>query len=126
MNALLYLWQLPQNVLGLLITKLLKVYWGKRYGFFFAYLSKPTRAWSGVSLGNYIIFSGYPDYKTLLHEYGHQRQSQYLGPLYLLIIGLPSLVGNVLHRFIKFDYYKQPWEAWADKLGNVPRYAGAL
>lgn len=35
MNALLYLWQLPQNVLGLLITKILKVYWGKRYGFFF-------------------------------------------------------------------------------------------
>ena len=57
MNVLLYLWQLPQNVLGLLITKILKVYWEKRYGFFFAYLSKPTRAWSGVSLGNYIIFS---------------------------------------------------------------------
>lgn len=28
--------------------------------------------------------------KTIKHEYGHQLQSYILGPLYLLIIGLPS------------------------------------
>jgi len=52
---------------------------------------------------------------------GHQKQSLYLGWLYLIIIGLPSVTGNLLNRVIDFDYYKQPWEAWADKLGGVKR-----
>ena len=50
--------------------------------------------------------------------------------MYLIIIGLPSIMGNILNR-IKYKYfkkhydpdfyYKQPWEAWADKLGGVDR-----
>ena len=86
----------------------------------------------GVSLGNYIFLdsNGYYDYKTIKHEHGHQIQSLILGPLYLIVIGLPSITGNIINRITRmyfrkyYDpnfYYKQPWEAWADKLGGVDR-----
>ena len=63
--------------------------------------------------------------KTVLHEIGHQKQSKILGWLYLLLVGLPSIIGNLLFRikYVKthFDYYNLPWEKWADKLGGVSR-----
>ena len=113
-NILLYLWQLPQNLLGLaviLFTEAKKkgdIYYtdGRRFG---------------VSLGNYIIFSGFFNSTDEKHEMGHQKQSLYLGWLYLLVIGLPSAIGNIISRFVWFDYYRQPWEAWADRLGGVMR-----
>lgn len=75
----------------------------------------------GVSLGKYVILCKKRSFNDILHEGGHQKQSLYLGWLYLPLIGLPSVIGNLLNRFIPFDYYKQPWEAWADKLGEVHR-----
>ena len=130
-NFLLYLWQLPQNLLGLCVIKFTKaikkshktgiVYWyTKRYQF-------------GVSLGNYIIIGNYMDYvsdKTVKHEHGHQYQSMYLGWLYLLIVGLSSIVRNIWDRiahrkwsYIESNdwYYSQFPERWADVLGGVKR-----
>lgn len=87
---------------------------------------------NAISLGNYIFLdsNGNFSYKTIKHELGHQKQSLMLGPLYLIVIGLPSIIGNIIDRikhkyFNKYYdpdfYYKQPWEAWADKLGGVVR-----
>ena len=87
---------------------------------------------SAISLGNYIFLDsdGNFSYKTIKHEFGHQKQSLMLGLLYLIIIGLPSIIGNIIdrikHKYFRryYDpdfYYKQPWEAWADKLGGVVR-----
>ena len=119
MTILLYIWQLPQNLLGLLVilfTRGKKDEWD-------GIIYYNGRLSGGVSLGNYIIIDRrfYNDSRTIHHERGHQRQSLYLGWLYLLLIALPSAVGNLLHRRIRFDYYSQPWEAWADRLGNVSR-----
>lgn len=63
-----------------------------------------------ISLGNYMIFDldSPITCNKIKHERGHQLQSKYLGPLYLFVIGFPSAIGNILNRFIKFDYYKQP------------------
>lgn len=120
-NFLLYLWQLPQNLLGLLVILITG-----------AFKAKDGRYWVtgiggfGVSLGTYIIFGDMngryePLENSIKHEQGHQKQSLYLGPLYLLVIGLPSVIGNLLNRVIRFDYYRQPWEHWADILGGVKR-----
>lgn len=124
-KILLYIWQLPQNLLGLFVIL-----------FTGAHKTAAINEWIaskwphfGVSLGNYIIFGGaggsVDSYK---HEQGHQKQSMYLGPLYLLVIGLPSIIGNIFDRLFHKKwpvskrvswYYKQPWEAWANKLGGV-------
>lgn len=113
---LLFIWQLPQNILALII--LLINYRNRKW--FPKYYTVKYLFDKSVSLGNFILFDEDITVldKTLKHEQGHQKQSLYLGPLYLLVIGLFSLVGNILHRIWKFNYYKQPWEAWADKLGG--------
>lgn len=122
-NVLLYVWQLPQNLLGLLVilftgAKRKSCYWiTLKYSF-------------GVSLGKYIIFGGYPFEDSIKHEQGHQKQSLYLGWLYLLIVGLPSFIGNIYDRVAhrKWSvidrvtwYYNRFPENWADKLGGVKR-----
>lgn len=123
MESILYLWQIPQNILGLillLIYKNEKIY-HKLNGRFFYYTEEML---SGISLGNYIILKRENRGNDFKHEYGHSIQSRILGPLYLIIIGLPSLLGNIYSRIFNKDdkwYYNQPWEKWADKLGKVKR-----
>lgn len=74
-----------------------------------------------VTLGNYIFISPRATENTIKHEYGHTRQSLYLGPLYLIIIGIPSILWAMIHKTIAPDklYNWFYTEAWADKLGNV-------
>ena len=120
-NILLYIHQLPQNLIGFTLVHLLKCTKNVMYGIEYYYADKLF--YSGISLGNYIIL----DKRSILpydikHEYGHQKQSLYLGWLYLLVIGFPSMIGNILYGiFHNFNYYKQPWEKWADELGGVQR-----
>lgn len=118
-KIILYLWQLPQNLIGFLIIKIMKAKIKKFYGIKYF---ECRLFYSGVSLGDYIIFDNriLISYFDIKHEEGHQKQSLLLGPLYLLIIGIPSLIGNIIHRFIKFDYYKLPWEKWANNLAGIP------
>lgn len=56
------------------------------------------------------------------HEYGHTIQSKYLGPLYLIVIGLPSLIwAGCFKNYRKknnVSYYDFYTESWADKLGE--------
>ena len=129
-EVLLYIWQLPQNLLGLLL-----LFWYKQEKIYHRlngrtfYYTKEMR--SGISLGNYIIMNWADEEDGMKHEYGHSIQSRYLGPVYLLIIGLPSLIWNIIDATIVKKkigsvrsyilYYSMPWEAWADKLGRVTR-----
>ena len=123
-KMLLYIWQLPQNLLGLLVIRFTGSIKVKDY-----YVALNRKRW-GVSLGKYIIFGYYPNYVSIRHEQGHQKQSLYLGWLYLIIIGIPSFCGNIFDRLFhrKWDvskrydwYFSQPWEKWADDLGGVNR-----
>lgn len=88
----------------------------------------------GMSLGKYIFlpssrFAYYDannptDYQTnyIKHEYGHSIQSSYLGPLYLFVIGLPSLIWagcfDSYRKKHNVSYYSFYTESWADKLGG--------
>ena len=123
-KALLYLWQLPQNILGLLVI----LFTGAKYCNIGCWVTTVSRF--GVSLGKYIIFGQEVNDKSLQHEQGHQKQSKIFGPLYLIVIGLPSFIFNIYDRMFHKDwvywekckwYYSLPWEHWADKLGNVNR-----
>ena len=113
-DVLLYIWQLPQNILGLLVIFFSKA----KKDFADVYT---TDCNFGVSLGNYIIVNKHCAQVDILHEGGHKKQCLYFGWFYLLAIGLPSVIGNIIYRIKPFNYYKQPWEAWADCLGGVKR-----
>ena len=76
----------------------------------------------GVSLGYFIFLQEHykSDTITHRHEYGHQIQSLIFGPLYLIIIGLPSGLSNLWNTAKDdYTYYNYPWERWADKFGGV-------
>lgn len=134
-DVLLYIWQLPQNLLALILRVIYAWYFGKP---FMAEYYDIKYWWfpkwrCGVSLGNYVLLgTNYLNsMDTIAHEYGHTRQSRMLGPMYLLVIGLPSAMGNLWDRWFhrKWSYkdcckwyYNQPWEKWADKLGGVERH----
>lgn len=59
-----------------------------------------------------------------VHEYGHTIQSLLLGPLYLIVIGLPSFVWSRWKRLIwlrRESGIPYSWfytERWADWLGE--------
>lgn len=121
LQIVLYIWQLPQNLLGLLLIAIMRPEATLDFSGAKVYFS--TRMRGGISLGRYIILkagSGTPN--TLCHEWGHTRQSLYLGWLYLLIIGLPSLIWASLYDYgWEMSYYDFYTEKWADKLGGVKR-----
>ena len=81
-----------------------------------------------VTLGRYIILRDayFKDWDTWNHERGHSIQSMILGPLYLPVIGIPSLAWATLWYFgivddRKASYYAFYTEKWADRLGGVKR-----
>lgn len=122
--VLLYLWQLPQNIVGALLVLILEP--ELSFPWNGVRIHYAQRMHGGISLGRYVIlanrFLQIGDSEK--HEYGHCLQSKMLGPLYLLIIGLPSLFWAVFYRDDETDpdgYYRFFTEKWADRLGGVNR-----
>lgn len=106
--------QQPQNVIGWIISRFCR-HDGNVYR---------TRFRIGVALGEYIIVNEEASETTINHERGHVLQSRLLGPLYLIVVGLPSITMNILTRLgvLRIDMYYKRWpESWADKLGGVDR-----
>ena len=122
-RILLWIWQFPQNIVALICILFIgrKNYRTEMIGCVKSIITKDIA--SGYSLGDYIFIKPWYSGITVRHEYGHCIQSRIFGPLYLIVIGLPSLIHNVLHWWLKglgviWDYYSFPIEHWADVLGN--------
>lgn len=121
---ILIMWQLPQCLLGAIIWLVCRI--KKRQSKI--YNGRILTEWgsfNGLSLG-YFLFVSNADYEpTVKHEYGHTKQSQYLGWLYLLVIGLPSIIWAVcFERYRKkhgVSYYAFYTERGADRLGGIIR-----
>ena len=123
-----WVWELPQKLLALIIILFSRAEFAGEYKEARLYFWK----WSGgMSLSTY-IFLPFDELEGteweeeyIKHEYGHTRQSWYLGPLYLLVIGLPSLIWAGCFKSYRYkkgvSYYSFYTESWADKLGNVKR-----
>ncbi len=90
---------------------------------------------SSVSLGLFIFVSANPYYRgiptkeetasrLLVHEYGHTIQSLILGPLYLIVMGLPSIVWasvpglRKMRKKKQMSYFAFYTERWANHLGE--------
>ena len=131
-DVLLWIWQLPQHLLGILVylgcVFCANIVLEKKVNRVSVLYSSAMKA--RISLGQYIVMGYY--YRNLKqgeialkHELGHSKQSLYLGPLYLLVVGIPSFVWLCLNtyceRYKKKDYYSFYTEKWADRLGGVKR-----
>ena len=123
MEILKFFWQLPQVIVAFIY------YWYLRYKdgildtctFQGAIVFIKRKSCGSVTLGNHIFLSPMATDTTVKHEWGHTRQSLILGPLYLVVIGIPSIIWAATHRTIApntsyFDFFT---EKWANKLGDV-------
>lgn len=136
----LFFWELPQNLAGLFLIyivnigkKKIRMHDGFKAGSSVFFLERGCPA--GVCLGEFICFP-YWSFTSVnktdkQHERGHRVQSRILGPLYLILVGIPSLFRNLsfrrkqrnqgkysFYKLVKWYYHGYP-ENWADKLGNV-------
>ena len=122
-NIILYLWQLPQNLIGLLLVLILQP--EESYDMDGCRLYYATRMRGGISLGRYVIVRSWmKDYtgNTERHELGHAKQSRMLGWFYLFVIGIPSILWAAWwNEGRNRDYYSFYTERWADHLGGVNR-----
>lgn len=112
-------WGILQNLLGLMIFILHRK--DKRFWYHGA-MVVIWKAKSSLSLGMFVFVTDKPYFyqkvkdvgseqeisqRLLVHEYGHTVQSLILGPLYLLIMGIPSTLWGLLPSCAKKRREKQ-------------------
>ncbi len=120
-------WGLPQTLIGLVYSLAQgKV---KREFYHGAIITYHNGNWGGISLGMFTLVNGnrppiWTKYARV-HEYGHTIQSLILGPFYLLVIGLPSIIWCNSKKHIErrnqgletyYDFYP---ESGANTLGAL-------
>ena len=115
-------WGLPQTVVGLVLFLALRG--PRRCHAYRAAIVTRWRLRSGLCLGMFIFVPEVCPRSLLAHEYGHTIQSIILGPLFLPVIGLPSILWASLPACRKYrqtktvSYYRFYPEAWANRLGQ--------
>ena len=124
-NLILFIWQLPQHIVALIYFGYL-VMMCKDLGVDSRYKQAiviPCVMRGAITLGNYIFVGLNSEYrKTVKHELGHTIQSKILGPLYLIVIGIPSITYCGLRRLFpslrKKNYYDFYTESTANYLSE--------
>ena len=128
-------WELPQTLVGAAIALLhkekplrvieyadQKVYLYDKFngGISLGYYSHID--WNAKDHNNNVVRRGLKT--SVSHEAkGHGTQSKWLGPLYLPVIGLPSIIhcGIYIACGRKWNYYNFYTEKWADKIAGIRR-----
>lgn len=131
-------WGLPQTLVGAIYFLI------NRKQPHFDYNGAVATIWkskSSLSLGLFVFVSDdpfyyYPDYRDkfdentyskmlLVHEYGHTIQSLIFGPVYLIAVGIPSVLWSFFPLFVrkrerqKISYFSAYPERWANHLGEL-------
>ena len=126
-------WGVLQNLLGFIIFLIcvrkphgrfrtsIVTYWDRPDSLscgMFVFLTTQKPAGYSIAMGEKF------QYDILVHEYGHTVQSLILGPLFLPVIGLPSITWAFLPVFERLrskkglSYYWLYCEKWATNLGK--------
>lgn len=127
-------WGILQTFLGLIMF--IKHFKSKHYTYYGAIITEWNMK-SSVSLGLFVFVTSEPYFakkfegeisteelsnRLLVHEYGHTIQSLMLGPLYLLVIGIPSTLwgfaGAKKRKEEQVPYGAFFTEKWANHLGE--------
>ena len=117
-------WGIIQNILGFIIWLYVLLTGPKeKRHFFYGALVTRWNLSSSMSMGMF-LFLGTDSERVIVHEYGHSIQSLILGPFYLPVIGLPSLIWANSPRYItrrkkgRYRYTSFYPEKWANHLGR--------
>lgn len=130
-------WGILQTALGFIVFVL---HIKEKHYFYHGAVVTEWKSKSSVSLGMFIFVTDEPYFyygdlkerftleelagRLLVHEYGHTIQSLILGPLYLIVMGIPSTLWGFLPCYVNkrqneevsyFDFFT---EKWANLLGE--------
>lgn len=124
-----YLWELPQNILGLIVIIVLRPWYS--LGWDDCYFTEKIK--NAISLGTYTIAPSeeYNNICVMWHERGHRKQSKKYGWFYIPIVLIPAAVRDLWD--ILFHKHWSHWkrEKWyysgfpekqADELGKLKRF----
>lgn len=141
MKILLYMiwqctWGFLQSAMGLLVFIL---HIRDRHYIYHGAVITEWKSKSSVSLGMFVFVTNEPYFyeklkneytmedlskRLLVHEYGHTIQSLILGPLYLIVMGIPSTLWGFLpslnnkRKNKRISYFSFFTEKWANYLGE--------
>ena len=129
-SPLTYIFQLPQHLLALILIPLFRAHRGDTFSLYETQEPAtlyfiPSKFY--FSLGDYIfLYKNFvPHLNPIIrHEFGHTLQSRKYGPLYLLLVGTPSLFFATLTKIGVLSpstYHQRFPENEADFLGEVER-----
>jgi len=129
-------WGFLQSAIGALVF-ILHIR-GKHYFYHGAVITEWKNK-SSISLGMFVYVTNEPYFygklkneysmeelsnRLLVHEYGHTIQSLILGPIYLIVIGIPSTLWGFIPSLNKkrkneeISYFSFFTEKWANYLGE--------
>lgn len=131
-----WLWGILQSALGLIVFLF---HIRDKHYFYHGAVITEWKSVSSVSLGMFVFVTNEPFFyeklkneytaeelseRLLVHEYGHTIQSLILGPLYLIVIGIPSTLWGFLpslnnkRKTDGISYFSFFTEKWANVLGE--------
>ena len=121
-------WGAAQTFLGALLLLWCMVVYHKKPFIYHGdtiYCEFPNKSGS-LSLGLFVFLhpKAIDNEHTKRHEWGHTRQSLLLGPLYLLVIAIPSAIWcNFFRKYREknnIDYFVFYTEKWANRCAGLP------
>lgn len=121
-----FIWEFPQILTGS-IVKLIFIKYGKREVETIRQGTCEIQNWSmysGISLGWWQFTNEKADKDTASHEVAHSIESVVLGPLYLVLIGLPSIMwAGIIWPYFMHDksYYWFYTEFITDRIAGIRR-----
>lgn len=119
--TLLFIWQLPQNIVALIMIPFLGKMKKNKYQNY-CYAFEADNMSGSISLGSFIFLSNTHAKQdtTIAHEFGHVWWSHLFGPLYVFIIGIPSICWAAFRNKSKHScYYSFYTERWANIKANL-------
>lgn len=129
-------WGILQSLLGFILF-IINI--KQKHYFYHGAIITEWQTRSSISLGLFVFVTQEPYFtdkfkneftkeelanRLLVHEYGHTIQSLILGPLYLIIMGIPSTIWGFLPSLNKkrkekqISYFLFFTEKWANYLGE--------
>ena len=130
-------WGLLQTLVGAIVYS---AHWKEEHYSYHGAIVTTWKRKASLSIGMFLFltddpFYYYPDLvnkhdeksfsrQLLVHEYGHTIQSLLFGPLYLILVGVPSVGWSFLPIFVKkretdrISYFSGYPERWANHLGE--------
>ena len=129
-------WGILQSALGFFVFL---IHARQKHYFYHGAIITEWNSNSSVSLGMFVFITKEPYFyeklkdeysieelsqRLLVHEYGHTIQSLILGPLYLILMGIPSTLWGFLPSLNRkrknegISYFSFFTEKWANHLGE--------